>query len=413
LACTLTGSSGPLAGKTVVLILSEGGTVRTVGTATTDSNGVATMSGVSLAGLGAGIYSGAVSANFAGDSTYAGSSASGTLVVSETPLPIVTAVTPATGPTAGGTVVTIFGNNLAGAAAVDFGSTQVTGFISDTPSLIILSSPAGTGTVPITVMTASGTSAISSADLFSYFVSQTVPTNISAVSGGGTVGGTATLACTLTASSVALAGESVIFTVSEGGTVRTVGMATTDANGVATLTGVSLAGLGAGIYSGAVSASFAGDSAYAGSSFSGALVVKAATPLIITRELPLFHRNTNKKGKPIGMPVLSGFEFDFSQALNPSSATNNANFQIDTVATKRVKKQTQRILHPITGFSVAYSAANDSVTLTFAGKQTFKAGGQISVVGGPPSGVTGVSGVALAGSRVFRISPRGKSIVAQ
>ena len=161
------------------------------------------------------------------------------------------------------------------------------------------------------------------------------------------------------------------------------------------------------------SASFAGDSTYAASSASGALVVSAATPLTIIGEQPLFRRKTNKKGKPIGKPVLSGFLFDFSQALNPSSATNNANYQVDTVTTKRVKKQTRHILHPITSFSVAYSAANDSVTLTFAGKQTFRTGGQITVVGGPPSGITGVSGAALAGSKVFTISPRGQSIVAQ
>ncbi len=134
---------------------------------------------------------------------------------------------------------------------------------------------------------------------------------------------------------------------------------------------------------------------------------------MITGEQTLFSRKTNKKGKPIGKPVLSGFLFDFSEPLDPSSATNNANYQVDTITTKRVKKQTRRILHQLTSFSVSYSAANDSVTLTFAGKQSFKTGGQINVVGGPPTGVTGVSGDALAGSKVFTISPLGKSIVAQ
>ncbi len=191
------------------------------------------------------------------------------------------------------------------------------------------------------------------------------------------------------------------------------GTATTNANGVASLTGVSLAGLSAGSYSTAVTASFAGDSTYASSSASGTLNVRAATPLIITSEQPLFNRKHNKKGKPIGKPVLSGFLFDFSQALSATSATNNANYQVDTVTTKRVKKQTRRILHPITSFSVAYSAANDSATLTFAGKQTFKKGGQISLLGGSESGITGASGAELAGTKVFAISPRGQSIVAQ
>ena len=160
-------------------------------------------------------------------------------------------------------------------------------------------------------------------------------------------------------------------------------------------------------------ANFAGDSNYAASSASGALVVNAATPLTITGEQPLFRRKTNKKGKPTGKPVLSGFLFDFSQALDPSSATNNANYQVDNVTTKRVKKQTRHILKPITSFSVAYSTANDSVTLTFAGKQTFRTGGQVTVVGGSESGITGVSGAGLAGTKVFAISPRGQSIVAE
>jgi hypothetical protein len=194
-----------------------------------------------------------------------------------------------------------------------------------------------------------------------------------------------------------------------------VGTATTDANGVATLAGVSLAGLNSGTYPGAVGASFAGDSTYAGSSANGALVVSATSPPppnppVIVGEQPLFRRKTNKKGKPIGRPVLSGFVFQFSDPLNPASAMNGANYQVDSITIKRVKKQARRILHPITGFSVAYSPANDSVTLTFARKQTFRTGGQITVAGGQPAGVTGASGAALTGSTVFTISPHGQNI---
>ena len=79
------------------------------------------------------------------------------------------------------------------------------------------------------------------------------------------------------------------------------------------------------------------------------------------------------------------------------------------MTTKRVRKQTGDILRPITSFSVAYSAATDSATLTFSGKETFRTGGQITVVGGPPAGVTGAS-AALAGNNVFTISAGGKEI---
>ena len=329
--------------------------------------------------------------------------------------PAVTGVSPPAGPTTGGTLVTITGTNLADAMAVEFGSTPVTGFLTDTASLIVVTSPAGSGTVDVTVITPSGPSATSSADEFTYFVSRAVPTSLSAVSGSGIVGVGATLTATLTDGALPLPGSMVTFTLIEGGTVTPLGTAATDDSGVATLTGVNLAGFGAGAYPGAVEASFAGGPIYAGSRASGTLVViqeppPHRNPPVIIGEQPLFLRKINKKGKPIGRPVLSGFVFDFSDPLNPSSATNGGNYQVDTITTKRVKKQTRRILHPITSFSVAYNAANDSVTLTFAGKQTFRTGGQITVVGGPPSGITGVSGAALAGSKAFTISPRARAL---
>jgi hypothetical protein len=411
LTATLTGSAGPLSGRTVVFTLTQGNTVQTVGQANSGGNGVATLTGVSLTGFTAGTYTGAVGARFAGDATYAPSSASGDLVVGAPASPSVSFVSPFTGPAAGGTLVTITGSNLAGATAVDFGFTQVTSFISDTASQIILSSPAGTGSVFVDVVTPAGTSPTSPFDQFSY-TSPAVPTNLSTVSGTGALGGTATLTATLTASAVPLAGRIVTFTLREGGAMRTVGTASTDAHGVATLTGVSLAGLSPGAHQGAVGASFAGDSTYADASASGTLVISTGQPLLIIGEQAQFHRKTNKKGKPTGKPVLSGFVFDFSGALNPSSATNKSNYQINTITTKRVKKQTHHILHPITSFSVVYSAANDSVTLAFVGKQTFQTGGQITVVGGA-SGITEVSGAALPASKVFAITPRGQSIVPQ
>ena len=75
----------------------------------------------------------------------------------------------------------------------------------------------------------------------------------------GTFAGTATLSATLTTGGSPLAGKTVEFTLTSGGTATQVGSATTDANGVATLSGVSLAGFNAGTATGAVGASFAGD----------------------------------------------------------------------------------------------------------------------------------------------------------
>jgi IPT/TIG domain/Galactose oxidase, central domain/Kelch motif len=88
--------------------------------------------------------------------------------------PAVTAVSPASGPAAGGTVVTVTGSSLAG-GTVAFGTAAATG-VSCTATSCTTTSPAGTGTVNVTVTTSGGTSATSSADQFTYTTS--APANL-------------------------------------------------------------------------------------------------------------------------------------------------------------------------------------------------------------------------------------------
>ena len=125
---------------------------------------------------------------------------------------------------------------------------------------------------------------------------------------------------------------------------------------------------------------------------------------MIVGEQPLFTRKTNKKGKPTGKAVLSGFTLDLSVPLNAASA---ANFQVDTITTKKVKKKTVHILRPITKFTVSYGAASDSVQIAFGASETFPTGGQLTVL----SGLTTASGGTLSGNAVFTIAKGGKSIV--
>jgi len=79
----------------------------------------------------------------------------------------VTGVSPGSGTTAGGTVVTITGTDLGGATTVSFGGAagKIT---SDTGTQITVTSPPGQGTVDITVTTPSGTSVVTRADKFTY-----------------------------------------------------------------------------------------------------------------------------------------------------------------------------------------------------------------------------------------------------
>ncbi len=79
----------------------------------------------------------------------------------------VTAISPVTGPPAGGTQVIITGTDFTGASAVNFGGNPAT-FTVNSATQITATSPAGGGTVDITVTTPPYSSEPTSADLFSY-----------------------------------------------------------------------------------------------------------------------------------------------------------------------------------------------------------------------------------------------------
>jgi hypothetical protein len=101
---------------------------------------------------------------------YTTATATVTIVVNGV-LPVVAGINPKSGPTLGGTAVTITGKNLANATCVMFGGVQVTTFTSDTATQIVLVSPPhAAGTVDVTVVTAAGTSAISKADKYTYLL---------------------------------------------------------------------------------------------------------------------------------------------------------------------------------------------------------------------------------------------------
>ena len=84
------------------------------------------------------------------------------------PNPNITLLAPSTGPSSGGTTVTITGSNFTGATAVNFGSTPATSFVVNSDTSITAVAPSGAGTVDISVTTPSGTSATVSSDQFSY-----------------------------------------------------------------------------------------------------------------------------------------------------------------------------------------------------------------------------------------------------
>ncbi|MCL6563429.1 MAG: IPT/TIG domain-containing protein [Firmicutes bacterium] len=82
--------------------------------------------------------------------------------------PQVTSVSPSGGPAAGGTPVVIQGSGFTGATAVLFGSTPASSFTVVSDSKISATTPPGSGTVNVTVVTANGVSSPSPDATFTY-----------------------------------------------------------------------------------------------------------------------------------------------------------------------------------------------------------------------------------------------------
>jgi hypothetical protein len=97
--------------------------------------------------------------------------------------PTVTALSPASGPLAGGTQVTVSGSGFTGTTAVKFGSKNATSFTVVSASEITAVAPAASaGTVSVTVTSAGSTTVTTSADEFTYSA-QPFVTSISPASG--------------------------------------------------------------------------------------------------------------------------------------------------------------------------------------------------------------------------------------
>jgi hypothetical protein len=83
--------------------------------------------------------------------------------------PVVTAISPDSGPTAGGTTVTVTGQNFAGGVAVRFGAAPAASVVVVSATEVrAVSPPRSAGLVDVTVTTPGGTSQTGAADAFRY-----------------------------------------------------------------------------------------------------------------------------------------------------------------------------------------------------------------------------------------------------
>ena len=114
--------------------------------------------------------------------SYTGTAVIATVVAA----PSVTSLSPSTGPTTGGTQVTLTGTGFsttAGATAVEFGTTAATGVSCSSTTTCVAVSPPGSGSVPVTAIVGGAQSYAGAGTLFTY---ESPP------AGGGGTGGTTT-----------------------------------------------------------------------------------------------------------------------------------------------------------------------------------------------------------------------------
>jgi hypothetical protein len=177
----------------------------------------------------------------------------------------------------GATVSFTIGASTFTASSVGNGTATATGTL-----------PAAPGTYKVYVRYAGSESPsfyMAALDSTTVTVSSVLATGLAVSAATGQYGGTAGLSATLVSGGSPVAGKPIAFTLNGtavcGGSTGVVCPAT-NASGVASLAGVSLAGINAGTYGTGVGASFAGDGGYSASTAAGSLTIGKASQAALT-----------------------------------------------------------------------------------------------------------------------------------
>ncbi|RXS65040.1 cell shape-determining protein, partial [Streptomyces sp. TM32] len=132
---------------------------------------------------------------------------------------VISSLSPASGPAAGGNTVTVGGSGFTGATAVTFGSRPATGFTVVNDNTVTVVVPPGTGPVPVTVTTPGGTS---NAFTYTYTTAPVITATITPASGPSTGGTVATISGSGLSGATVTVGGVMATVVSNTGTVITV-----------------------------------------------------------------------------------------------------------------------------------------------------------------------------------------------
>lgn len=348
LSAVLTSGGIPLSGRTLSFKLNGS----FVGNASTGNDGRAILPDVSLAGINAGYYKDIIVVSFAASGNYGPAAGSGSLTVMQAPTVI--AVSKATG-TYGGkvslkaTLTTTSGKPISGMTlhfklnGIDKGSAVTdsygTAVLADVSIAGIAAGiyydyiqvgfyPSGGNYLPCT---GKGTLEVGLAETCIAI------NDVTAV-----YGSKITLSAVLTSQGMPLSGRIIEFLLNN----VSVGTAITDQNGVATKTSVDLYGLGAGLYTGYITARFAESNPYKGTSSKADLEIKKASTVVTVQAAIVQYSDQ----VTLTAVVTSAVQV----ILNASGGVIEFRYQVEN--------ETAKYLATVTSFSIVNGSLNFSYT---------------------------------------------------
>ena len=138
-----------------------------------------------------------------------------------------------------------------------------------------------------------------------------------------------------------------------------------------------------------------------------------ATPPTIVKEQVIVSQKRNKKNKPVGKPVISGFSFQYNGSMSRSQTRVASNYAVEFLVKAGTRRKAP--VYRSINFAVRYDDSSYTVTLAANVPQKDLAkGGEITIVGVSPNGVSNTSVCFLNDGKnaVFMIKPNAKGIVA-
>ena len=225
--------------------------------------------------------------------------------------PIVSGISPSSGPQRGGTAVAIRGAGFTGATAVNFGSTPATTFTVNSATLITATSPAATpGSVAVTVTAPGGTSPSTTADLYTFIAAAPSVSSVSPASGPA-AGGTA-----VTISGTSLTGAT---TVSFGG----IPASTFTVNSASSITATAPPGTATSVVGVTVTGPGGTSTVTSSDSFSYGPLVTSVTP----------HSGSHLGGTTV---TINGVGLTGATAVNFGATSVTAGFTVNSTGTQIV-----------------------------------------------------------------------------